>query len=197
MKKALIFLKHEFLEMLPPTIFFFVVFHIIAFMRVLMAEQYGITITSSASATIGALIVGKSILVANAIPFVNWFRQKRLIYNVVWKTSLYVIIVLLFQCIEELIPLISKYGAILTAGEHLFEEIKWPRFWATHILLILFLIAYNVTAEVIGAIGRNKIIEIFSAPGVVTRPNSKNHAYPDVAHKFLNLLLLLILTIIV
>ena len=71
MKKALIFLKHEFLEMLPPTIFFFVVFHIIAFMRVLMAEQYGITITSSASATIGALIVGKSILVANAIEYIN------------------------------------------------------------------------------------------------------------------------------
>lgn len=97
MKKALIFLKHEFLEMLPPTIFVFVVFHIIAFTRALMAEQYSITIASSAAATIGALIVGKSILIANALPFVNWFHQKKLIYNVAWRTFLYVIIVLLFQ----------------------------------------------------------------------------------------------------
>jgi len=91
MKKILIFLKHEFLEMLPPTIFFFVVFHIIAFTRALMAKQYGIAISSSAAATIGALIVGKAILIADALPFVNWFRQKRLIYNVAWRTFLYVI----------------------------------------------------------------------------------------------------------
>lgn len=78
MKKVFLFLKHEFLEMLPPFIFFFVVFHIVAFMRSLMAEQYGITITSSVSATIGALIVGKAILIAEVLAFVNWFRKKGL-----------------------------------------------------------------------------------------------------------------------
>ena len=160
MNKALIFLKHEFLEMLPPTIFFFVVFHIIVFTRALMAEQYGITISSSAAATIGALIVGKSILIVDALPFLNWFPQKRLIYNVAWKTLFYAIIVLLFQFLEELIPLISKYGAISTASEHLIQEIKWPRFWATHILLIVFLFVYNLATGVIGAIGRNEFLEI-------------------------------------
>ena len=164
MKKALIFLKNEFLEMLPPTIFFFVVFHIIVFVRALMAEQYGITITSSASATIGALIVGKSILIANALPFFNWFRQKRLIYNVVWKIFLYVIIVFLFKFLEELIPLISKYGSILTASEHLIEEIKWPQFWATNIILIVFLVIYSLATEVISVMGRKELIEIFLGP---------------------------------
>ncbi len=161
MKKVFIFLKHEFLEMLPPTIFFFVVFHIIAFTRALMAKQYGINISSSVTATIGALIVGKSILIADTLPFVNLFRQKRLIYNVIWKTFLYLLIVLLFQFIEELIPLISKYGAISTASKHLIEETKWLRFLATHILLIMFLAVYNVATGVIGAIGRDKFLEIF------------------------------------
>ena len=161
MKKALIFLKHEFLEMLPPTIYFFVVFHIIAFTRALIAEQYGITIASSASSTIGALIVGKSILIAGALPLFNWFRQKRLIHNVVWRIFLYVIIVLLFQFPEELIPLISKYGAISTASEQLIEETKWPRFWTTHIILIVFLVVYSLATEVIGAIGRKEFLEIF------------------------------------
>ena len=115
MKKILMFLKQEFLEMLPPTIFFFVVFHIITFTRALMAKQYGIPIPSSVAATIGALIVGKAILIADALPFVNWFSQKRLIYNVAWRTFLYIIVVLLFQFLEELIPLISKYGSVGTA----------------------------------------------------------------------------------
>lgn len=160
MKKTLIFLKNEFLEMLPPTIFFFVVFHIILFTRALMAHQYDITIASSASATIGALIVGKSILIADALPLFNWFCQKRLIFNVAWRIFLYVIIVLLFQFIEELIPIISKYGAISTASEHLIEEIKWPRFWTTHIALIVFLVIYSLATAVIGAIGRNKFLDI-------------------------------------
>ena len=150
--------------MLPPTIFFFVAFHIAAFTRALMAEQYGITIASSASAAIGALIVGKSVLIVDALPLSNWFCQKRLIYNVVWRIILYSIIVLLFQFFEELIPLISKYGAIITASEHVNEEIIWPRFWAAHIVLLLFLVVYNVVTAVIGAIGRNAFLEILFSP---------------------------------
>jgi hypothetical protein len=147
--------------MLPPTIFFFVVFHIVTFTRSLMAEQYGIDITSSATATIGALIVGKSILIADALPFSNLLRQKRLIYNVVWRTALYSAIVLFFQILEELIPLISKYDGIFTACEYLAEEIKWPRFLATHILFIVFLSIYNTATALIGEIGRNEFIAIF------------------------------------
>jgi hypothetical protein len=164
MKRALTFLKHELLEMLPPTIFFFIVFHILAFVRTLMAKQYGITLSSSTAATIAALIVGKSILIVDALPLYDWFSEKRLIYNIAWRIFLYLIIVLLFQFLEELIPLISKYGTISTASEHLIEEIKWPRFWATHIILIVFIAFYNVATAVIGAIGRNKFLEIFSSP---------------------------------
>ena len=67
--------------MLPPTIFFFVVFVVVLLTRALMAKQYGIDFTSSAAAIIGALIVGKSILIADALPFVDLFHKKRLIYN--------------------------------------------------------------------------------------------------------------------
>jgi hypothetical protein len=161
MKKIGTFLKEEFLEMLPPTIFFFVVFHIVAFTRALMAKQYGIMLSSSVAATIGALIVGKAILIADALPFVKWFCQKRLIYNVAWRTFLYVIVVLIFQFLEELIPLLSEYGTVKTASEHVFEEILWPQFWATHILLVVFLLIYNVATGIIGAIGRHEFFDIF------------------------------------
>lgn len=147
--------------MLPPTIFFFVVFHIVMFTRALMAKQYGINISSSAAATIGALIVGKSILIADALPVTNLFYQKRLVYNIAWRTVLYAAIVLLFQFLEELLPLILKYEALATALKHLIKEIQWHRFWATHILFIVFLVGYNITTAFIDEIGRKKFIEIF------------------------------------
>lgn len=161
MKKLLIFIKKEFLEVLPPTIYFLVVFHFVAFMRSLLVAQYGITLTSSTSAIVGALIVGKSILIADALPISNLFYRQRHIYNLVWRIFIYLLIVLLFQILEELIPLISKYGSISKAGWHLVEEIHWVRFWATSIVLSVFLSVYCVTTTLIDAIGRREFLDIF------------------------------------
>ncbi len=163
MKKVLPNLKHALLRLYAPTLFFFVGFHIIAFTRALMAEQYTVSAASSAAATIGALIVGKAIMIAETLPLLNWFRHNRLVYNVMWRIFLYVILVLLIQFIEELIPLVSKYGSLSTASERLLEEIDWHRFWSTHILLILFLLIYTLATTIAGAIGRNKLLDIFFA----------------------------------
>ena len=165
MKKLLFILKREFLKLLPPTIYFFVVLHIALFTRALLDEQYGISIPSSISATIGALIVGKAILITDALPFVNWFRHNRLIFNVVWRIFLYVVLIFIFQFLEELIPIISKYETILDAIKHIIEEIKWYRFWATYILLSVFLTIYIVATELIKAMGREKCVELFFGIG--------------------------------
>ena len=161
MNKTLVFLKREFLELLAPTIFFFVVFYIVACMRALMVEQYSIPPKSFAAVVIGALIVGKSILIADALPFIRYFREPRLIYNVLWRCFLYALIILLFQILEELIPLISKYGGFSAAYEHFIHEIRWYRFLATHLILIAFLVTYIVIATVVGEIGHRECFAIF------------------------------------
>ena len=53
-------LKKEFLELLPPTIYFFVALHIVAFIRVLMLEGTGLKPSSSISIAVAALILGKA-----------------------------------------------------------------------------------------------------------------------------------------
>jgi hypothetical protein len=159
--KALAFLKNEFLKLLPPTIFFFVVFHTVVFVRSLIGAGSGFSMTTSTAATIGALILGKSILIADALPLFRWFRDPRLILNVVWRVFLYLAIVLGFQILGELIPLLSKYGGLSAAGEQLIEEIHWPRFWATHLLLAMFLAFYSVSTALIEIIGESRCLEIF------------------------------------
>lgn len=161
MKKTLIFIKHEFLLLLPPTIFFLVVFHILAFARSLLFEEYSISVRTASTATISALIVGKAILITNNRSFSKWFCQNRLIYNVIWRVFIYVIIVLCIQFLEEFIPFISKYGTTTMAFEHVIAEIKWPRFWATHMVLILFLIIYSTASAVISEMGRKTFLDIF------------------------------------
>ena len=58
MKKIFAFIKKEFLEMLPPTLFFLVVFCLIVFTRDLMYTQRDAGILTYAAAIIGALIIG-------------------------------------------------------------------------------------------------------------------------------------------
>jgi hypothetical protein len=65
----------ELRELLPPTIFFFVAFHILVFFRALMLRQYGVQLSSVAGATVAALVVGKVVLIADALPFVNPLRE--------------------------------------------------------------------------------------------------------------------------
>ena len=173
MKKTLLFLKKEFLELLPPTIFFFLIFQVMTFARSLLAKEYGITLASATSDFIGAIIVGKSILIVDALPMLKWFHQKRLIYTVLWRIFFYLLIVVLFEFIEGLIPLISKYGSVSSALTYGFREIRWDHFFAIHLILLLFIIIYTLITAVIEAVGRKEFLKIFF--GEKIKSNSKSY----------------------
>ncbi|KHE90459.1 MAG: hypothetical protein K8F52_13045 [Candidatus Scalindua rubra] len=161
MSKILSFFKKELRELIPTTIFFLVTFHIIAFSRALMLEQYGIKLSTSGTATVGALIVAKVILIFNKLSFVNMFSGKPLLFSIIWKTFIFSLFTLLFRCVEELIPLISKYGSLPVAGQHLIHEIVWPHFWSSQIVLLVALFLFCSTVELIREIGAIRMKEIF------------------------------------
>src|SRR5262249_34736331 len=73
-------IKHELLELLPPTVFFLIAFHLITVSRALMLRRYGIQVSAMAGATIGALLVAKVVLLADLLPAINRSPEKPLIY---------------------------------------------------------------------------------------------------------------------
>src|SRR5438105_8229376 len=96
-------LKKEFFELLPPTIFFFVALHIVAFVRVLMLKGTGISPLSTISIAVAALILGKAVLIADLLPMINRFPNKPLIYNVACKTLIYLLMATLIHNMERLL----------------------------------------------------------------------------------------------
>jgi hypothetical protein len=87
--------KEEIEALLPPTIFFFVALHIVSLVRVLMLKGTGIATGTSVSVTVMALILGRAVLLADLLPFINRYPTKPLIYNMVWKTVIYTLVALL------------------------------------------------------------------------------------------------------
>jgi hypothetical protein len=157
-------LKEEFFAVLPPTLFFFVALHVVALIRVLMARAAGINATSSVSIAVAALILGKSVLVADMLPVVNRYPEKPLIYPVVWKTGLYLIVASLIHYGERLFDFAREAGGAAAGFDKMAAEIVWPHFWAVQIVLFLLILMYCTTRELVRVIGRDRVMRLFFGP---------------------------------
>ena len=157
-------LKDELFKLLPPTIFFFVALHIVAFVRVLMLKGTGISPLSSMSIAVAALILGKAVLIADMLPMVNRFPNKPLIYNVAWKTLLYLLVATLIHYLERLVDFWRQAGSLVAGNQKLLAEIIWPHFWAIQIILLVLIAMYCTMHELVRVIRREKVLRIFFGP---------------------------------
>ena len=154
-------IKEEIEAMIPPTLFFFVMLHIVAIIRSLMLRGTGITLTSSLSVTLAAVVLGKAVLLADMLPIVNRYPDKPLIYNVAWKTVIYVVVSLLIHYAEHLFDYWRETGSLAAGNRELLAKIVWPHFFAIQLLIVVMIFSYCVLRELVRVIGRQKVIEMF------------------------------------
>ncbi|KAB0495373.1 hypothetical protein [Pseudomonas vancouverensis] len=157
-------IKHEFMKVLPPTIFFFIILHIVVLIRALMIKGSGVELPVSASVLIASLVLGKCVLIADMLPFINRFPDKPLIWNVTWKTCMYALVALIVHYLERLYDYWKEAPGFMNANSLLWSSINWPRFWAVQILLITLIFMYCVIAELTRVIGRDRLKVMFTGP---------------------------------
>lgn len=164
-------LKEEMRAMIAPVLFFFIALHLVAFVRVLMLQGTGITVETSTSVTLAALVLGKAVLIADILPFINRFPDKPLVYNVAWKTVIYFLVAMLFHYLERLVDHWREAGGLIAANEKLLAETIWPHFWAMNIFLLVLILMYCVVRELIRVIGPETVKRMFFGP-IEKRPVS-------------------------
>src|SRR5262245_40184661 len=157
-------LKEEFLAVLPPTIFFFVALHIVAVIRVLMARGTHFEPMSTISILVAALILGKAVLIADLLPAINRYPDKPLVYNVTWKTAIYLLVAALLHYLERLVDFSRQAGGLAAGNEKLLAEIVWPHFWAVQIILFVLILMYCTARELVRVIGRDTVLRMFFGP---------------------------------
>ena len=157
-------IKEEIRKLIPPTLFFFIALHLVVLFRVLMLEGTGIAPGTSVSVTVAALILGKAVLIADLLPFINRYPDKPLAYNIAWKSAVYVLISLFIHYLERLIDFWRETGGFIAGNQRLLAEIVWPHVVAIQILLVILILIYCTMRELVRVIGGDKMRQIFFGP---------------------------------
>jgi hypothetical protein len=157
-------IKEEIEALLPPAIFFFVALHLVAFVRMLMLEGTGIAFGTSVSVTLAALVLGKAVLIADLLPFINRYPDKPLVFNVAWKTTIYTLVAMLVHYLERLVEFWREAGGFIEGNHKLLAQIVWPHFWAIQIFLLVLILMYCTMREFVRVIGADKVRHMFFGP---------------------------------
>jgi hypothetical protein len=155
------FLIKELKELVPPTVFFAVSFNLLVLTTNLILADYLHSIGSFLIATTSALVVGKSVLVADAVPLLRRFDAAPMIQAVLFKTTIYWAVVFAVRFLEKLVEYLFAGGTFAGIPEYLTTHFTWHRFAAIQIWIFVLFLIYCSIVELNAALGNGELGKIF------------------------------------
>lgn len=159
--KLLSAIKHDFFQILPPTIFFLISFSLLFATRQTILREYGISLPGFGAAIIGAMLVGKVVLMVDKLPFVDLFPNRPLIYNTCWKTAIYFSASILVRCLKSILPLLAKHQSLSEATQAFVNATVWAEFWLIQAWLGVLFLVYCAHRELVRVVGRDDMMRMF------------------------------------
>ena len=159
--RAFIFAIKEFKELIAPTLFFAVSFNIIVLTTQLILDDYLIRLGSFLVATTAALVVGKAVLIANALPLLRRFDKGPLIQPIMLKTVVYFAVVFVVRFLEKIIEYGFSGGTLAGLPQYVTEHFTWHRFAAIQIWIFILFLIYVTATELNTLFGDGELPRLF------------------------------------
>jgi hypothetical protein len=155
-------LLHEAWEALPPTLFFVVGFNFIVLTTNLILADYHEAGFNFIAATLAAPVVGKAVLVANAIPYISRYDRAPLIRPILFKTAFYSVIVFLVRLLERFVHFtVVEHNRPRGFVSDALSTFSWDRFLAINLWICILFLIYVTASEVAHLFGRKALWWIF------------------------------------
>jgi hypothetical protein len=158
--RALAFLIKEFKEIIPPAIFFGVGFSVIYVTTQLILDDYLVRLANFMVVIGAALVVGKAVLVANALPISRRFDRAPLIQPILFKTVIYFLVVFLVRFLEKLAEYLLGGGTVAGIPDYVSTHFTWHRFAAIQIWILILFLLYTSIAELNAFFGKGELLKI-------------------------------------
>lgn len=160
-RRAGAFLLREFLEILPPTIFFGVGFNLILLTTNLILADYGEQFSSFILATAAALVVGKAVLVANAMRWIRRYDRAPLIQPILFKVLFYWAVVFIARLLEHWIKFsLAEHRWFGVFLPHEIAAFSWHRFVAIQLWILVLFLIYVTASEFNRLFGHGELARI-------------------------------------
>jgi hypothetical protein len=155
-------LLHEFRQVLPPTIFFFAGFNFVVFTTNLLVAQYGVAVSSFMLATVAALVVGKAVLVANAMPYLRRYDRAPLIQPILFKTAFYWVVVFFARLLERFVHFsVVERKPPGDFIPFLITIFSWHHFLAVSLWIFVLFLIYVTASEFTHLFGPGELPRLF------------------------------------
>jgi hypothetical protein len=159
--RLLAFVIKELREVWPPTVFFAIGFNLIVLTTDLILADYLVSFGSFMVATMTALVVGKAVLLAKAMPFLRRFDKTPMIKPVLFKTIVYWAVVFLVRFLEKLVEYLFAGGTLSGIPEYISTHFTWHRFAAIQIWIFVLFLIYTSIEELNARLGDDELMKIF------------------------------------
>ena len=141
------FLIKELKEVWPPTLFFAVSFNLLVLTINLI--------------TATALVVGKAVLVANALALLRRFDAAPMIQPILFKTTFYWAVVFFVRFLEKLVEYLFAGGTFGGIPEYVTTHFTWHRFFAIQIWIFVLFLIYTSVSELNARLGNGELGKMF------------------------------------
>jgi hypothetical protein len=152
-------LAHELKEYAGISLYFYVCFGAILLYKASVLETQGLSYVPYGLAAAKALILGKFMLIGQAIHIGERYKHKPLIYMVLYKSVIFLIVLVALTYVEEIIVgAIHGRTVVQTISE--IADGRWLEIAATCALLWLILLPYLAFQQISEVLGEGKLRQI-------------------------------------
>jgi hypothetical protein len=163
--RLIAFVIKELREALPAIVFFAIGFNLIGLTTQLLLDTYNVQFADYTAATLAALLVGKAVLLAGALPFFRRFDNKPLIQPILFKTFIYWFVVALIRILERVVEYLAGGGELRNIPEFVLVNFSWNRFAAVQLWILVLFLIYATADELNGLMGEGEIARVFFTSG--------------------------------
>ena len=154
------FLWKEIKLVLPPTFYFFCAFNLVAFTHTLLVQRYWFALSNFLLATGLALVVGKVILVATKLPFLDRYRNGPLIQPILFKTVFYTVVVGIVRLLEKFFHFARDESGFRVAFDTALDAFTWQRFILIQAWLLACFLVYVSVTELAARAGEGGLLRM-------------------------------------
>jgi hypothetical protein len=153
--------RRELIEYAFNAVYLMLVFAAFTQYRRFLLAEYSITYTNYWVGLIGALILGKVIMIGSVFRLGRWLEDKPLIVPTIYKALIFSVFVLVFRVVEYAIKGLLHGDSLTAALVEFFAQKGIDEVFANLLVVLVTLIPFFAVKELGRVLGRERVAALF------------------------------------